>query len=170
MKQKEVIIILLLVLSLLIGCTNTTSSKDKSAKEFVELFFKQVDILQKSDNFVVGPSQLDDEKENEKVDILKKYYDDLNKYVNMETIEKYLGDQELLSTKYYDNNIVKCKIENFKSNLSDKREDALDTTFDVHFINNKDQEVAKETYKIRFLFDKDKMISAHGDMFPPKEL
>lgn len=94
----------------------------------------------------------------------------MREYISEEQLIKYLNDQQLLSTKYYESNVVDYKIENFTAVPSDKKEGAVDATFDVTFINDSKAEIAKKSYKIRCMFDGDKMVDAFGEMLPPTEI
>lgn len=157
-------------LLVLTGCKTKDDTKSKKAEEFANLFFEQVKVLQKTDNQIFTLEELNDNADDEAKKTVKKYYDDMREYISEEQLIKYLNDQQLLSTKYYESNVTDYKIENFKAVPSDKKEGAVDATFDVTFIDGSNAEIAKKSYKIRCMFDGDKMVDAFGEMLPPTEI
>ena len=161
------IVIALMIFS---GCKTNEDTKSKKAEEFANLFFEQVKVLQKTNNRIFTLEELNDNADDEAKNTIKKYYDDMREYISEEQLIKYLNDQQLLSTKYYESNVTDYKIENFKAVPSDKKEGAVDATFDVTFINDSNAEIAKKSYKVRCMFDGDKMVDAFGEMFPPTEI
>ncbi|MFR7835001.1 MAG: hypothetical protein ACLU31_00005 [Ezakiella sp.] len=167
---KQIIFLLFAFLLILTGCKTNKDTKSKKAEEFANLFFEQVKVLQKTDNRIFTLEELNDTADDEAKKTVKKYYDDLREYISEEQLIKYLNDQELLSTKYYESDVTDYKIENFKAVPSDKKEGAVDATFDVTFINDSNAEIAKKSYKIRCMFDGDKMVDAFGEMSPPNEI
>ena len=173
MKNKSIriaITAILIALMIFSGCKTNEDTRVKKAEEFANLFFEQVKVLQKTDNQIFTLEELNENADDEAKKTIKKYYDDMREYISEEQLIKYLNDQELLSTKYYESNVTDYKIENFKAVPSNKKEGAMDATFDVTFIDGSNAEIAKKSYKVRCMFDGDKMVDAFGEMFPPTEI